>query len=93
MQIYWTLKSIPELSGLPSGERGRVWRTAYWKIIRHWQYWASLLGIGLCVKIGAMLIGNLGAYIGGVVCALIHVQVVVHLARPYIRAALLHQNA
>ena len=28
MQIYWSLKSIPELAGLASAERRRVWRAA-----------------------------------------------------------------
>src|SRR5262245_54773623 len=45
MQIYWTLKSIPELSGLPSEEIWRVWRAAYWKTTRHWQFWVSLVGL------------------------------------------------
>src|SRR5215475_2429971 len=52
MQIYWTLKSIPELSGLPLGERMRVWRAAHWNIYRHWQFWASLVGMVLCMGIG-----------------------------------------
>jgi hypothetical protein len=86
MQIYWTLKSIPELSGLPIKERRRVWRAALRKIrIRHWQYWASLVGIALCVEIGQHIYAHLGGSIGAVVGAFIFSQVSIHLARPYIR--------
>ena len=35
MQIYWSLNSIPELAGLASAERRRVWRTDCWKAYRH----------------------------------------------------------
>jgi hypothetical protein len=85
MQIYWTLKSIPELSGLPLKERMRVWRAAHWKITRHWQYWASLVGIGLGVEIGQHIYARLGSFIGGVVGVFIFSQVSIHLVRPYIR--------
>src|SRR5215475_3779534 len=58
MRIYWSLKSVPELSDLPSEERRRVWRAAYWKTARHWQFWAGLVGIGLFTFIGNALIGH-----------------------------------
>jgi hypothetical protein len=103
MKIYWTLKDVPELSGLPSEERMRVWRAAHGKLIRHWQYWAGLVGVGLCagisVHIGGLIgagvhIGGLiGVGVGGFVGGFIFDQVSKHLARPYIRATLLHQNA
>ena len=93
MQIYWTLKSIPELSGLPSEEIWRVWRAAYWKTTRHWQFWVSLVGIGLRVHIGEHIYDRIGGYIGGVVGAFIFSQVQIHLARPYIRALLSPEHA
>ena len=67
MQIYWTLRSIPELSGLPLGERMRVWRAAHWNIYRHWQFWASLVGMVLCMGIGRHIYDRIGGYIGAVV--------------------------
>jgi hypothetical protein len=90
MKIYWTLKSIPELSGLPSGERGRVWRAAHWKMMRHghWQYWAGLVAFYLCLKIGEHIYDRIGGYIGVAVGSFIFSQVSIHLARPYIRALL-----
>jgi hypothetical protein len=95
MRIYWSLKSIPELSGLPSEERRRVWWAAYLKITRHWQFWASLVGVFfLCVQIGDMLIGHrIGGPIGAVVSGFILRQVSMHLARPYIRALLSAEQA
>jgi hypothetical protein len=95
MQIYWLTRSIPELSELPSGEMWRVRRAAHWKTMRHWQYWASLLGIAPCVEIGDMLIGYapLGRFIGCIVGAFIFAQVQIHLARPYMRALLSPEHA
>lgn len=91
MQLYWSLKSIPEL---PSPERGRVWRAAHRKTFRHWQTWAALAGLGLCMVVGGLLgflvdpsiislsIGNV---IGGGLGSLVFSQVVVEMARPYLR--------
>jgi hypothetical protein len=90
MQIYWSIKSIPELCGLPRVERGRVWWAAFWKTTRHWQFWAGLVGVGLSTFIGNMLIGHppwgtaIGAGVGGFISA----QILIPLARPYIRALL-----
>ena len=64
MQIYWTLRSIPELSGLPSDERRRVWWDAYRKTTRHWQYWAGLVGMAACMEIGRHIYEPIGGYIG-----------------------------
>jgi hypothetical protein len=89
MLMYWSLKSIPELSGLPSEERRRVWWAAYLKITRHWQFWASLVGVFfLCVQIGDMLIGHrIGGPIGAVVSGFILRQVSctwrVHIFEPF----------
>ena len=94
MQIYWTLRSIPELSELPSEEMWRVWRAAYRKTTRHWLYWVSLVGIfAVCIHIGDMRIGRLGTFIGLFVGFLIHTQISLHLARPYIRDLLSSEHA
>ena len=95
MQIYWTLKSVPELSGLPTDdERRRVWRDAYRKLTRRsWQFWVSLVGFGLCVHIGDHIYYGIGGLIGVVVGVFIFSQVQIHLARPYIRALLSPEHA
>ena len=93
MQIYWTLKSIPELSGLPSEERMRVWRAAYWKTKRHWQFWAGLVGLGLCAGISTHIGGVIGAGVGGFVGAFIFSQVSctwrVHISVPFSHLSML----
>jgi len=93
MQIYWTLKSIPELSALPPGERGRVWRVAYRETKRHWQYWAGLVGVGLCVGISAHIGGVIGAGVGGFVGGFIFQLVLSHFARRHIRDLLSPEHA
>ena len=94
MQLYWTLKSIPELALLPPAERQRLWRAAYSRASGHWLMWAGMFGTGLCAAIGLVIgqsIGWLwvgiisGAGIGGI----IHGQIVVDLTRRYLPALLL----
>jgi hypothetical protein len=93
MQIYWSLKSIPELARLPSEERGRVWRAAIWKTTRRWQLWASLVGVVLCVEIGQHIYGPIGAIIAAGGSGFIFAQVVTHLARTYMRTLLSGEQA
>ncbi len=95
MQIYWTLKSIPELSGLPRAARGRAWRAVSWKTFRHWQTWVSLAGLALCSGIGVYLASLIdpsttSLIIGGVIASgpagFVYGQVVTAMARPYLRS-------
>jgi hypothetical protein len=61
MNIYWTLKSIPELSRLPLRERGRAWRAVWRKAFRHWQVWvAFVVVLGLAVFFGKILSQPIG---------------------------------
>jgi hypothetical protein len=53
--IYWTLKSVPELSHLPRQERGRAWRAVSWKTLRHWQFWSVFIGVILGAGASAFL--------------------------------------
>jgi hypothetical protein len=98
MQIYWSLKSIPELSELPLGERWRLWYTALWKTPRHWQVWVAgfvilfITGIAQTI-LQKLLIGimgySFGQFIGHTIPAgvggAIYWQVLSHFARPYLR--------
>ena len=43
MRIYWSLKSIPELSGLPPLARARAWFCCVHKTYRHWQTWLGFV--------------------------------------------------
>ena len=90
MRIYWSLKSIPELAGLPPAERRRVWRTACWDAYRHWQVWASVAAIGIGAAAGAYLgslvaFQDIGCVIGAASGGLIYGQVMTEFARPYLR--------
>ena len=94
MQFYWSLKSIPELSGLSSIERKRAWRAACWRSHLHWQTWASLVGIGLFMMIGSHLGALIGEqFIGGLIGTgaggFVFGQVSTEFARPYLRTFLL----
>ena len=90
MTIYWTLKSIPELSGLPWRERGRAWRVVCWKAFRHWEVWAAFaVSIGLAVVLGNILSRPIGGAIGGAIGSFVFSQVWVHFTRPYLRDYLL----
>ena len=93
MQLYSSLKSIPELADLPADERRRLWRAAFWRTLRHWQLWVALLfpvagsyvGSWLGSQVGHPSIGSMvGAASGGFIFG----HVVVELARPYLRAEL-----
>jgi hypothetical protein len=91
MKIYWTHRSIPELSGLSREESGRVWRAAYWRSLRDWRMWAWLVGpVTLGGLVGEWLIGHapLGGAIGSGIGGFIFGVAASHLMRPYIRAIL-----
>jgi hypothetical protein len=93
MRIYWTLKSIPELTLLSGPERRKVWRSAYRKTLSHSQIWVGLFLLSLFVSISAYLgelcgSGVLGAAIGGGIGGFIQGQVSARLAIPYIREIL-----
>ncbi len=89
MPIYWTIKSIPELSQLPPKERGIVWRRVYKMTFRHWQTWIALLGCGAFAFSGIYLAkfidmhSTIGAAIGGGVGGLLFSQVAIYVARRY----------
>ena len=60
MRLYWSLTSIPELSGLSPNEQGRLWRSVRWKMFFHWQIWLAVIGVVL----GSVACGELGRSIG-----------------------------
>ena len=93
MNIYWTLKSVPELSGLPLRERGRVWRAVSLKTFRHWEVWVALVvPMGLGVFLGNILSQPIGGMIGAALGGFVFSQVAVHFTRPYLRDYLLSEG-
>lgn len=94
MKIYWTLKQIPELSGLSSKERGKRWRKAYKKSFRHWETWLGVICLGLCAAAGswvgdALNMRLLGAGIGGACGGLVFSQVTLSVVLQHYRDILL----
>ncbi|HBJ5625423.1 TPA: hypothetical protein LCR10_003871 [Salmonella enterica subsp. enterica serovar Hvittingfoss] len=41
MKLYWTLKSIPELTDLPANLRNKNFKDAYNALYTHFEYWAG----------------------------------------------------
>ncbi len=94
MPIYWTLKSIPELSQLSSAERGQAWRRVNRKTFRHWQTWVGLVACGALAGLGSHFGGTfghplIGAAIGGALGGFIFSQASIHVARLHYKDALL----
>jgi hypothetical protein len=102
MNVYWSLKSIPELADLPPRERRRLWRACWGKVACHWQ--VLFVGFGLVPATsaaGLYLAGYLALAIGlgwplaflvvlGILCpaaGFIGTQLCVPVARPYLRVA------
>ena len=92
MTIYWTLKSIPELSGLPREEQVRAWRAVCWKAFRHWEVWVALAGVVLGIFLGNIFSRRIGGAVGGAIGSFIFSQVAIHFARPYLRDYLLSEE-
>lgn len=55
MRIYWNLKSIPELDGLESSQRRKIWRACCLRPFRHWLAWVAFLSPFLVMSVGAVL--------------------------------------
>ncbi|MEO2019970.1 MAG: hypothetical protein ABGZ53_37020 [Fuerstiella sp.] len=46
--IFWSYRSIPELSGLSRADQKAVWKACHRKAYGHWQCW---LGVGIVTAI------------------------------------------
>ena len=91
MRIYWTIKSIPELAGLPPDQQRRLWREGYWQAFRHWSMWVSLAAVGLGAGIGSYLgplsgLQVVGAALGGAIGSFPASIVSTELVRRHLRA-------
>jgi len=95
MRIYWTIKSIPELSALPWNERLTAWAACCWRqpgSLRGWRFWAlesvHLLTVALTVYLitQASTLSR-GFVIFGAVLLLsfVYKQITYPMMRPYIR--------
>lgn len=97
MEIYWTLKSVPELRNTSRRERGRRWQRAYHKSFGHLSTWAALFlcacGGGVGAYYGQMLgSGMLGAMLGGGLGGFIFWQISIIIVRKNYRHILHGQD-
>jgi hypothetical protein len=85
MRLYWTIKQIPELAGLPADEQRRLWREGYLETLGQWQMWASLaitgagavVGLYLGALVGWQIVGSaMGAALGAVPHAFVSTELV-----------------
>lgn len=94
MPIYWTLKSVPELSHLSRQERGLAWQRVGLKTLRHWQAWLGLIVCAGCAGMGSYLgtlvgYSTVGAAVGGCIGGFISSQACIHVARLHYREILM----
>lgn len=100
MKICWGAISIPEMADLPPAERRRLWKAATKRACRHWQTCMAFLFAALVLAVTApipmFVIPDDAAYeaflycvfISGLplgVAACIYQQVLIRMARPYMR--------
>ncbi len=97
MRLWWSYKSVPELSAFPENERKQVWAAANWQAYERWQSWASLIAVPLCVWGGSefdSLLGyqNIWSIVGAGFGGLIHGCVVFWVARSCLINTIKHGN-
>jgi hypothetical protein len=99
MKLYWTITSIPELKGLTSEDRKRIWQECYREAWKHWQVWLSfmvfpiiILTMGFFIDLILHLFPGLPYLILPLFIALyvmagsqIFVQVVLRFTRDYVK--------
>jgi hypothetical protein len=70
-RIYWTLKSIPELSHLSWGELTPAWLRVRRHIHRHWEAWVGFVGMVACVGVGAYIGAVFDYFVAGAIAGVI----------------------
>ncbi len=94
MKIYFTLKSIPELSSLPKDKRLYLWRKYYPKVFKHLSIRISLLVMSIAMLVGFYFSLRIkpwvpyGYVVSGlicVICYLIFLQLFISVIRTYLK--------
>lgn len=97
MKIYFTLKSIPELSSLPRDKRLYLWRKYYPKVFKHLSIRISLFVMSITMLIGFYFSLRIkpwvpyGYVVSGlicVICYLVFLQLFISLIRIYLKEEL-----
>ena len=92
--LSFSLKSIPELSGLTKEEQKKLYRKCSTKVFQHWQAWLAIVGLGLwnafCIYIVvsdilpihfSIILSGLGGGFGWYVFNIVWVS----MTRPYLK--------
>jgi hypothetical protein len=86
MQIYWSIKDIPELANLTPEQQKQAWRACYSRyVFKHWEPLASLVLLGVLIAIGIQFLGVIGGIIGGGLGGGIFGIVSTNVLRPHLR--------
>ena len=98
MNIYWSLKSIPELRDLSPTQRTVAWFVCVHNTFRHWQTWTwCIVSIGLCITSAILLVRSLVAGSSLLILALATTIAFGHrqsvIIRPYLKKYLEKRNA
>ncbi len=93
MRLYWTLASIPELSGLDPEQRRRVWLRARSSARYGWLVWLGIALAAVATGIGFAYFHIPGAICGAVFGGFLVLQIVARLTLPYIRLDMQRRRA
>ena len=58
MRIYWTVNSVPELSGLPVEEKARLWRVCWRKSYCNWWPWIAFVSLGIIAALASYFVAK-----------------------------------
>lgn len=86
MKLYWSLKQIPEFSGLDRRQRLARWQAVSLRLHRHWQTWLGLLACALLSALGRSLgLGYPGTIVTALAGAQCYCQACIYIARRHYR--------
>lgn len=88
MEIYWSLKQVPELADLTPEQQKQTWRACYQQYgLKHWQSWACLVAMAVLITIAIKFIDPLwGGIIGGGLGGGIWGTVLTNILRPHFKS-------
>jgi len=92
MKIYWSLKSVPEFSGMPASERKEAWREWYGLVPTTPRIVVAFATVGVCAFSGAVLgehFGHqvIGSALGGTLGSFANAQASIYMTLRYLRKA------
>jgi hypothetical protein len=92
MQIFWSIKDIPELAGLNDNQQKTAFRECYQKyLFSLWQTWAACGLMSTLVTVGMSVFGPIiGAGLGGAIGGGLLGIIITNALRPKLGAYVAH---